>query len=87
MALEYASSGKLNTRFDVFSFVVVLLLLVNGKNHVDVSQTLGDKSLVEWVCIYYETIINLILMSEMKEKCIFYREFSNIFVLCCTLSF
>ena len=64
MAPEYASSGKLNltARFDVFSFGVVLLVLVTGKNPIDVSQPLGDESLVEWVCIYYETIINLIVM-------------------------
>ena len=50
MAPKYASSGNLTARFDVFSFGVVLLVLVIGKNHVDVSQPLGDESLVEWVC-------------------------------------
>ena len=63
MALEYASSGKLTTRSDVFSFGAALLVLVTGKKLVDVSQPLGDESLVEWVCIYSKTIINLILVS------------------------
>ena len=63
MVPEYASSGKLTTRSDVFSFGVVLLVLVTGKKHVDVSQPLRDEILVEWACIYSETIINLILMS------------------------
>jgi hypothetical protein len=61
MTPEYASSGKLTVRSDVFSFGVVLLELVIGRKHVHVTQPLGDESLVERVCIYSETIINLIL--------------------------
>ena len=47
MAPEYASSGKLTARSDVFSFGVVLLVLVTGQKPVDVSQPLGDESLAE----------------------------------------
>lgn len=49
MAPEYASSGKLTEKSDVFSFGVVLLELVTGRKPVDTSQPLGDESLVEWV--------------------------------------
>jgi serine/threonine protein kinase len=50
MAPEYASSGKLTERSDVFSFGVVLLELITGRKPVDTSR-LGDESLVEWVSL------------------------------------
>lgn len=48
VAPEYASSGKLTDKSDVYSFGVVLLELITGRKPVDISQPLGDESLVEW---------------------------------------
>ncbi|RDX91026.1 Proline-rich receptor-like protein kinase PERK4, partial [Mucuna pruriens] len=47
LAPEYASSGKLTEKSDVFSFGVMLLELITGKRPVDHTNTMED-SLVDW---------------------------------------
>ncbi|KAK7359997.1 hypothetical protein VNO77_01969 [Canavalia gladiata] len=47
LAPEYASSGKLTEKSDVFSFGVMLLELVTGKRPLDITNAM-DESLVDW---------------------------------------
>lgn len=48
LAPEYAASGKLTDKSDVFSYGVMLLELLTGRRPVDKDQTYMDDSLVEW---------------------------------------
>lgn len=51
LAPEYAASGKLSEKSDVFSYGVMLLELITGRRPVDTTNSYMDDSLVDWVSI------------------------------------
>jgi len=50
-APEYATTGKLTMRSDIYSFGVVLLELITGRRAYDETRA-HDKHLVDWVITY-----------------------------------
>lgn len=48
LAPEYASTGKLTEKSDVFSYGVVLLELITGRRAVEIDSD-EDDSLIDWV--------------------------------------
>ncbi|XP_051124518.1 probable serine/threonine-protein kinase At1g01540 [Andrographis paniculata] len=49
VAPEYASTGMLNERSDVYSFGILLMEIISGRNPVDYSRPPGEVNLVDWL--------------------------------------
>ncbi|KAL9245800.1 hypothetical protein vseg_019408 [Gypsophila vaccaria] len=49
VAPEYASTGMLNERNDVYSFGILIMEIISGRNPVDYSRPPGEVNLVDWL--------------------------------------
>lgn len=51
-APEYARTGHLTVKSDIFSFGVVLLELITGRRVIDTTKPINEQNLVAWVRNY-----------------------------------
>ncbi|GMH04021.1 hypothetical protein Nepgr_005860 [Nepenthes gracilis] len=49
VAPEYANTGMLNERSDVYSFGILVMEIITGRNPVDYSRPPGEVNLVDWL--------------------------------------
>ncbi|GJW32363.1 probable serine/threonine-protein kinase [Tanacetum coccineum] len=49
VAPEYASTGMLNERSDVYSFGILIMEIISGRNPVDYGRPQGEVNLVDWL--------------------------------------
>jgi serine/threonine protein kinase len=71
VAPEYAMTGHLLVKSDVYSYGVVLLELLTGRKPVDMSQPNGQENLVTWVS--YILFNPMLLLSKLKASSHFFR--------------
>ncbi|XP_065019201.1 probable serine/threonine-protein kinase At1g01540 [Musa acuminata AAA Group] len=49
VAPEYASTGMLNESSDMYSFGILIMEIISGRNPVDYSRPTGEVNLVDWL--------------------------------------
>lgn len=63
-APEYAMSGKLTLKSDIYSFGVVLLELITGRRAIDASKKPGEQNLVSWSRPYFSDRRKFVHMAD-----------------------
>lgn len=61
VAPEYASTGMLNERSDVYSFGILIMEIISGRNPVDYSRPAGE------VCFKQSRVHNSYLITRMTS--------------------
>ncbi|KAK2661172.1 hypothetical protein Ddye_007705 [Dipteronia dyeriana] len=59
LAPEYASSGKLTDKSDVYSYGIMLLELITGLPPINKEESFMNESLVDWVVCALEDDVSL----------------------------
>ncbi|XP_020588163.1 probable serine/threonine-protein kinase PBL7 [Phalaenopsis equestris] len=67
-APDYAMSGKLTMKSDIYSFGVLVLELITGRKAFDSSKTAAEQNLVTWVACIWPTQLLVITMQLLNSR-------------------
>lgn len=77
MAPEYASTGMLNERSDVYSFGILIMEIISGRSPVDYARPVGEVSVV----FVIQCSDEIMLCAAMRNVLLNLPEFLN-FLYC-----
>ncbi|KAF4388540.1 hypothetical protein CsatB_007961 [Cannabis sativa] len=75
-APEYAMSGKLTLKSDIYSFGVVLLELITGRKAIDITKRHGEQNLVSWSRPFFKDrtkfalLVDPLLQGRFRVRCL-----------------
>ncbi|KAE9594669.1 hypothetical protein Lal_00037426 [Lupinus albus] len=63
-APEYASSGQLSTKIDIYSFGVVFLEIITGRRVIDTARSAEEQNLIDWATPLFKDRKKFTLMAD-----------------------
>ncbi|XP_047957202.1 probable serine/threonine-protein kinase At1g01540 [Salvia hispanica] len=67
VAPEYACTGMLNEKSDIYSFGILIMEVITGRTPVDYNRPQGEVNLVEWLKMMVGNTTFIVLLLFAKK--------------------